>query len=1823
MKADFAIRADTHRSLGVGFKRKRNIALGTAKPNSSLLCIGVSNPFNIYVPGAGTYTVSPVVLQTLTDEINVGNSFLHRLSRDHEVSIKYKNGEIELSVNSVCEPLLQQLAAEAAQAASPGLSSAGQAGRASQRGAAARPAKATTTAPPGPRNPAVLSLRNDIIDPYSFKWIRVDSPAGLKSGTILEAENNEYSYGGLELLEAVYCPDEQTLVCPEGRMLAVCVINPSCEPKMIHKNEVLGSFHEVHVIEKEDEDEQQSSPCEAGDDISVQRLRPIRKPGQPPIDNESYDFWQPKQYNTSSGYPEGKGPPVDRKIREQIIKELKIEENPVLSEHPIIKDQVKQLLHEFADVFSRPGRELGRTNLVEYAPVLKDPNLPPHKVRPRLMSPEQEKILKDQLKYLLDNGVISPCNSQWGASLVPVLRAGQSIDKTRFCVDTRVLNDRLLDNNYPLGSIQANLQDLAGNNFFSVLDCKRGYHTLPVAKEARPLISFVCSQGHFMFNYCPFGLKDLPSTFQCFLDLLVKNIKGGKLTVYLDDVMAATKTVPEQVEQLRKLFYMLRYAGILLSPSKCFLFQTKCNYLGYTVSAAGIEMNSGYVDRIQMWEHHHIDSGKQMQKFLGFVGYYRDFIKEFSALTADMNAFRNKRKVIWSPKMIKDLATLKAKFLERPIRGYPRFDTENLLEVETDYSKVGIGVVLSQVQDGKKRFINCAGRKLTEAESHYPSWKGELLAVIFALKKFRHLLQIRKFKLFTDNKAIVSFRKLQPHSSMAVRWLELLEDFNFDVMHRPGRELVADVISRTPAILEEPSDDNRYEDRPCGLTVQEFNGAGGQPAGSAAQPPPPRQSAAAVSQLAGQTSALPSAAASKVKSESVPARQAADLSDIECAVLSAGINELFIEEDITAARLYEIQNISEADRQRAHLSLGKQEVAAAQKSDSVLQIVRQWVKAGAAPPNEELRGKDPELRQYQKLFPQLIIRDDCLYLQHRANTEFTPGSARLRLVMPTDLFYAVFTWSHSYSASGHNGIEGTVQRAQREFFFFGMFTYLKDLASTCPDCLHRLVTREQLKSGAHFPRAGQQSAVHDCLNLDLQGPHTMSPQGYRYSLTCLDEYSRMCFLFPLRSKSAVEVAQCLFEQLYCRVGLWRSCRSDRGSEFVNDVQKELNKLLEIKAEYSLPYSPQNQLCERTHRKINEILRSLIDDTEDDWTRYLGFVQLALNSRICQSTGLSPYFAFFNREPVLPVNLAFPPPDLELKTNHQIIKDYVQIIKHVFKHVTKHQQTAIRRTANQYKALPAYSDGVKVWYLAPVIKHVQGRKYQDKWVGPFVVKKRISDVIYVIYEENNPNREILSHYGRLQPFHRDSARNKQFKLTRNVSLNIDAAEDGAELNVGRDVDLSEGESVGPARHKLHVSAPAADAIMYDLGLWKKKQEQMMLAAARQQPAPTPRDSLASSGLPSLPSTRPPSPPPGPPGPPRPPGPPSSSSSSPASYDPYRDATAPEPSDSDRMPPPPAPGPAPGPSRPSTRSSSRPSTAGGGKRPRDDLSSPEEERRTRSRTSSEDSRGRKRKPKLLQSASKRIKNFMDRLNPPDSSSDSDTAVQALSDLISSLTLDVNNYNLCKLDAPCSGFQVPVQEKRVQLQRPVGNSDATAAAATDCIQIPSAGRAPASAAAALPAAAHASRSYDCLPRKVTAIKLGLQLSVPAGYKLQFAALPGLTAAGLLLQPTFIYPTEDIQSICVHFFNSTEQILKIRKNQRIVSLIFSPYVECDFQIDKKAKPCTSIDLDDHDPGQDTAIEDDSGRSFVGLQVDHMDRFGRDHWDKFDPSGLGERLQP
>ena len=115
-----------------------------------------------------------------------------------------------------------------------------------------------------------------------------------------------------------------------------------------------------------------------------------------------------------------------------------------------------------------------------------------------------------------------------------------------------------------------------------------------------------------------------------------------------------------------------------------------------------------------------------------------------------------------------------------------RWDIDTPFIVTTDYSAEALAVVVSQVQDGQEKFIAAAGRKCTRYEQHYPSVKGELAAVIYALRRFEHLLRFRKFLLHTDSAALRYLRTMKMSKGIFFRWIMEIQSYQFEVRQRAG-----------------------------------------------------------------------------------------------------------------------------------------------------------------------------------------------------------------------------------------------------------------------------------------------------------------------------------------------------------------------------------------------------------------------------------------------------------------------------------------------------------------------------------------------------------------------------------------------------------------------------------------------------------------------------------------------------------------------------------------------------------------------------------------------------------------------------------------------------------------------------------------------------------------------------------------------------------------------------------------------------------------------------------------------------------------------------
>ena len=151
------------------------------------------------------------------------------------------------------------------------------------------------------------------------------------------------------------------------------------------------------------------------------------------------------------------------------------------------------------------------------------------------------------------------------------------------------------------------------------------------------------------------------------------------------------------------------------------------------------------------------------------------------------------------PKAIDSFDRLKRLLTSPELLAYPDFDSNEKFILDTDYSNEGIGVVLSQIQDGVERPIAFNARKLKPSESQYASHKGELLALIFGINSYKFFLTGKSFLVRTDNNALSWLKSQKDAKGMLKRWLRILSTYEFEVKHRPGTQHAnADALSRAP-----------------------------------------------------------------------------------------------------------------------------------------------------------------------------------------------------------------------------------------------------------------------------------------------------------------------------------------------------------------------------------------------------------------------------------------------------------------------------------------------------------------------------------------------------------------------------------------------------------------------------------------------------------------------------------------------------------------------------------------------------------------------------------------------------------------------------------------------------------------------------------------------------------------------------------------------------------------------------------------------------------------------------------------------------------------
>eukprot|EP00741_Cyanophora_paradoxa_P015473 tig00020892_g14936.t1 len=417
---------------------------------------------------------------------------------------------------------------------------------------------------------------------------------------------------------------------------------------------------------------------------------------------------------------------------------------PELGSHPSIttaqKAELHALLRRYKDVFAdKVEAKEGTSNLLYYEHVIKLTTRLPVFTPPRRMNPHAEEHARKEIQKLLELGLIEPSQAAYGSPIT----------------------ERDV---FPLPRIDDQLERLRGS------------------------------------MVTPFGVTNGPAAFSRAITAILGPLLTTCVVAYIDDITVFSPSIDQHLLDLKALFETISKANLRLKPSKCRFCVPEIDLLGHRISAEGIRQDPAKTKVITDWQTP--KNADELRSFLGLAGYYRRFVENFSKVVHAMQRLLLKD-AVWSwpedgpaDRAFKELKELLGRDI---ILRFPDFSKPFILQ--TDASTYAIGAILSQADDkGVERPLAFISRTLLPAEMNYSATELECLAVVWAIKYWRHyLLGGPQFLVRTDHHALQWLKTLDPTTGRLGRWSLLLQAYDFEIVYRPGKQNGGpDACSRLP-----------------------------------------------------------------------------------------------------------------------------------------------------------------------------------------------------------------------------------------------------------------------------------------------------------------------------------------------------------------------------------------------------------------------------------------------------------------------------------------------------------------------------------------------------------------------------------------------------------------------------------------------------------------------------------------------------------------------------------------------------------------------------------------------------------------------------------------------------------------------------------------------------------------------------------------------------------------------------------------------------------------------------------------------------------------
>ncbi|KAG8493371.1 hypothetical protein CXB51_010931 [Gossypium anomalum] len=895
-------------------------------------------------------------------------------------------------------------------------------------------------------------------------------------------------------------------------------------------------------------------------------------------------------------------------------------------------------------------------------------------------------------------------------------------------VDYRDLNKVSPKDNFPLPHIDTLVDNTAGYSLFSFMDGFSGYNQIKMHPEDMSKTTFVTLWGTFCYKVMPFGLKNAGATYQRAMVTLFYDMMHKEIEVYVDDMIAKSRTEEEHVQVLRKLFLRLRKFQLKLNPAKCTFGARSGKLLGFVVSEKGIKIDPDKVKAIQ--ELPLLRTQKEVRGFLGRLNYIARFISQLTEKCDPIFRLLKKHNPgVWDEECQKTFDKVKQYLSNAPVLTPPSPNKPLILYLTVFENSMGC--VLGQHDElaRKEIAIYYLSKKFTECEMRYSTIEKLCCALIWMTRRLRQYILYHRTWLISKLDPLKYLMESTVLNGRMARWQILL--FEFDIVYVnqkavKGSAIAGFLASRAledyePLNFDFPNEDLMYvatteqdprEGHPWKLNFDGASNAVGNGIGAVLVSPDgdhypftSKLDFDCTNNMAEYEACIMGIRAAierKIKTLEVYGDSALVIYQLKGEWETRDL-KLINYRNLVLELIKEFDDIMfyylpREENQMADALATLASMIKVSKQEDVKSIQMSIYEAPAHCCNLEEEAKNDDHPWYHDIlryvknreYPDQATENEKRTLRRLASDYVLDGEILYKRRKDQVLLRCVDAIEvKKILEEVHEGVCGTHANGftmARQIMRFGYYWSTME-----GDCIN------------YAKRCHKCQIYGDKINVPSSPLHVMT-SPWPFSMWGMDWVEAASYANVTKSA----VSKFLKKEIICRYGMPERIISDNALNLNNSTIAEVCSQFKIRHHNSSPYRPKmNGAVEAANKNIKKIVGKMTE-TYKDWHEKLPFALYAYRTSVRTSTGATPFSLVYGMEAVLPVKVEIP--SLRVLTEKRMIRAY-----------------------NKKVRPKEFHEGDQVLKkILPIQKDIRG-KWMPNWEGPYVVKKAFSGGALILTE----------------------------------------------------------------------------------------------------------------------------------------------------------------------------------------------------------------------------------------------------------------------------------------------------------------------------------------------------------------------------------------------------------------------------------------------------------------------------------------------------------